>query len=244
MTRGFEDWTKRDYQQFVKGVEKHGRYVIQPVVFMMTRCSYDFSSRSDDYEGIAQEIADKNAEEVKVYAKVFWKRWTELSGMRKVSLTTWCSGANLYLIDYPRLVERFNEAVQRKDERERQEQILADRVSSVKFPMQELPIPYGAVKQKIYSEEEDRYLLCRLAHYGLSSEDVYEKIKRDISEFPVFRFDWFFKSRTPQELGRRCAQLLLLLTKDKGDKSLHDFDEDFGPEEVIKPRTTKVCPLS
>ena len=26
-TQGFEDWSKRDFQQFVKGMEKHGRYV-------------------------------------------------------------------------------------------------------------------------------------------------------------------------------------------------------------------------
>ena len=66
----------------------------------------------------------------------------------------------------------------------------------------------------IYSEEEDRYLLCRLNHYGLKTEDVYERIKKDITEFPVFRFDWFFKSRTPQELQRRCNTLLGLIEKE------------------------------
>lgn len=25
-TKGFESWTRRDFQQFVKGMEKHGRY--------------------------------------------------------------------------------------------------------------------------------------------------------------------------------------------------------------------------
>jgi hypothetical protein len=29
------------------------------------------------------------------------------------------------------------------------------------------------------------------------------------------RFDWFFKSRTPEELRRRGATLLLLIMKDK-----------------------------
>jgi SWI/SNF-related matrix-associated actin-dependent regulator of chromatin subfamily A member 5 len=40
-------------------------------------------------------------------------------------------------------------------------------------------------------------------------------IKRDIGEWPLFRFDWFFKSRTPEELRRRGATLLLLIMKDK-----------------------------
>ena len=75
--------------------------------------------------------------------------------------------------------------------------------------MQELELNYPTTKGKIYSEEEDRYLLCRLNHYGLKTEDVYERIKKDITEFPVFRFDWFFKSRTPQELQRRCNERLV-----------------------------------
>jgi SLIDE len=80
--------------------------------------------------------------------------------------------------------------------------------------MQELELNYPTTKGKVYSEEEDRYLLCRLNHYGMQVEDVYERIKRDISEFPVFRFDWFFKSRSPQELARRCTTLLTMIEKE------------------------------
>ena len=83
--------------------------------------------------------------------------------------------------------------------------------------MQEFESNYPTAKGKIYSEEEDRYLLCRLHHYGLKTDDVYERIKRDITEFPVFRFDWFFKSRTPQELQRRCTTLLGLI-EEKADQ--------------------------
>ena len=91
--------------------------------------------------------------------------------------------------------------------------------------MQELQINYGTVKQRIYSEEEDRYILCRLHYYGIGSEDLYEKIKRDITEFPQFRFDWFFKSRTSQELHRRAQQLLALVTKEDSKE-----EDDFGDE--------------
>jgi SWI/SNF-related matrix-associated actin-dependent regulator of chromatin subfamily A member 5 len=106
--------------------------------------------------------------------------------------------------------------------------------------MQELSINYGNQKQKVYSEDEDRYLLCRLSHYGLNADDVYEKIKRDISEFPVFRFDWFFKSRTPLELQRRCQQLLMLISKEKGGGSYYD-DDDFAEEGTSRTKSgTKV----
>ena len=90
----------------------------------------------------------------------------------------------------------------KRNKRSNLEALLAEKISSVVHPMQELELNYPSTKGKVYSEEEDRYLLCRLNHYGMQAEDVYERIKRDISEFPVFRFDWFFKSRSPQELAR------------------------------------------
>lgn len=91
---------------------------------------------------------------------------------------------------------------------------MSKKIGAVQYPMQELELNYPTTKGKVYSEEEDRYLLCRLHYYGLSADDVYERIKRDITEFPVFRFDWFFKSRTPQELQRRCTTLLGLIEKE------------------------------
>ena len=78
--------------------------------------------------------------------------------------------------------------------------MLSKKIQAVKYPMQEFELNYLTTKGKIYSEEEDRYLLCRLHHYGLKTVDVYERIKRDITEFSVFCFDWFLKNKTPQEL--------------------------------------------
>ena len=46
-----------------------------------------------------------------------------------------------------------------------------------------------------------------------SFDDMYERIKKDITEFLVFRFDWFYKSRSPQELLRRCNTLLGMIEK-------------------------------
>jgi len=101
--------------------------------------------------------------------------------------------------------------------------------------MQELELKYPTTKGKVYSEEEDRYLLCRLYYYGMRSEDVYERIKKDISEFPVFRFDWFLKSRSPQELQRRCNTLLGMIEKE---------EELCQSEEAkLKPTKGKVCVL-
>lgn len=77
--QGFDNWSKRDFQQFVKAVEAHGRYVAR-LAFTITYKLVIFSTRDASYELLASEIQNKTAEEVKAYAKVFWKRWRELEG--------------------------------------------------------------------------------------------------------------------------------------------------------------------
>jgi SWI/SNF-related matrix-associated actin-dependent regulator of chromatin subfamily A member 5 len=106
--------------------------------------------------------------------------------------------------------------------------LLLKKIASVKYPMQELELNYPTTKGKVYSEEEDRYLLCRLNYYGMTADDVYERIKKDITEFPVFRFDWFFKSRSPQELQRRCNTLLGMIEKEAEVKQQEEIKAKGG----------------
>jgi len=65
-------------------------------------------------------------------------------------------------------------------------------------------------KGKSYSDDEDRFLLVELAKYGVGKDDTYEKIKRDINEWPAFRFDWFMKSVRPFSLYDPALALILL----------------------------------
>ena len=73
---------------------------------------------------------------------------------------------------------------------------LTRRLTPVRYPGQELELSYPMTKGKAYTEE-DRYLLCRLHYYATQSDDVYECLRKDVSEFPVFHFNWFLKSRSP-----------------------------------------------
>ena len=159
--------------------------------------------RTDDYELLASEIQDKTADDVAQYYPVFKKKWKELS-------------------EYPRIKARIEEGEAKRNKRSNLEALLSKKIASVKYPMQELELNYPTTKGKVYSEEEDRYLLCRLNHYGMQAEDVYERIKKDITEFPVFRFDWFFKSRSPQELQRRCNTLLGMIEKESEGKQAEE----------------------
>ena len=61
--------------------------------------------------------------------------------------------------------------------------------------LQELKLQYGANKGKAYTEEEDRFILCQVHLLGYGQWD---ELKAAIRDHWRFRFDWFFKSRTPQ----------------------------------------------
>uniref|UniRef100_A0A7N9I9R8 SNF2 related chromatin remodeling ATPase 1 n=1 Tax=Macaca fascicularis TaxID=9541 RepID=A0A7N9I9R8_MACFA len=61
--KGFTNWTKRDFNQFIKANEKYGR---------------------DDIDNIAREVEGKSPEEVMEYSAVFWERCNELQDIEKI----------------------------------------------------------------------------------------------------------------------------------------------------------------
>jgi SWI/SNF-related matrix-associated actin-dependent regulator of chromatin subfamily A member 5 len=229
MEQGFESWSRRDYQQFIKGVERVGKYVLRFVDMAMINWASGTTWRA-----------------LRLILRTrLWRRPRLMPRCSGNAGRSWTVRWVVYVpmivantvLDYARIKERFEEGAAKRDERAKQTSLLSAKIAAVRYPMQELQINYGNVKQKIYSEEEDRYILCRLAYYGIGSEDLYEKIKRDITEFPQFRFDWFFKSRTSQELHRRGQQLLALLAKEDSKE-----EDDFG-DEVPKARKVR-CSIS
>ena len=178
--QGMSAWNRRDFQQFVKGCEKHGRTA---------------------YGAIAEEIGlgDKTEDDVRAYSEVFWARVHELS-------------------DGERIVQRIEEGEAKRRKQQEHESLLRRKVDAYAAPLEQLKISYNQAKGKAYSEDEDRFLLVRLADYGLHADDVYERIRADVLAYPEFRFNWFIKSRTPQELARRCHTLLLLVIKEEEDR--------------------------
>ena len=88
-----------------------------------------------------------------------------------------------------------------------------------RVPLQQLKVNYSVstTNKKVYTEEEDRFLLVLLDKYGVDSDGIFEKIRDDIRESPLFRFDWFFLSRTPIEISRRCTTLLTTVAREFED---------------------------
>ncbi|KAH7011914.1 SWI/SNF family of DNA-dependent ATPase [Ilyonectria destructans] len=153
-----------------------------------------------DFEGISNEIDSKAPAEIKAYAKVFWQRFTEIS-------------------DYSKYIKTIEDGEERTRRIEHQRKLLRKKMQQYRVPLQQLKINYSVstTNKKVYTEEEDRFLLVMLDRYGIDSENLYEKMRDDIRKSPLFRFDWFFLSRTPIELSRRCNTLITTIVKEFED---------------------------
>jgi SWI/SNF-related matrix-associated actin-dependent regulator of chromatin subfamily A member 5 len=222
---GFIYWNRRDFQQFINGAAKHGRY---------------------SYADIASEIDGKNEREVKEYAKVFWQRYTEIQ-------------------DFPKYIATIEAGEEKSRKLNHQRKMLRRKMEMYRVPLQQLKLNYSVstTNKKIYTEEEDRFLLVMLDRFGVDGESIYERIRDEIRESPLFRFDWFFLSRTPVEIGRRCATLLTTVAREfeagdgkvngngvgkaKGrsfeEDEMEVDDEDTGPAKKKAKNGVKVCVL-
>jgi SWI/SNF-related matrix-associated actin-dependent regulator of chromatin subfamily A member 5 len=61
----------------------------------------------------------------------------------------------------------------------------------------------------------------------------WDELKAEIRKSHLFRFDWFFKSRTAQELQKRCEALVRLIEKENEDAT-----------EAIKPKSAAPKPAA
>ncbi|XP_051125916.1 ISWI chromatin-remodeling complex ATPase CHR11 isoform X2 [Andrographis paniculata] len=151
-----------------------------------------------DIKSIALEMEGKTEEEVARYSKVFKERYKELN-------------------DYDRIIkniERGEARISRKDEIMK---AIGKKLDRYKNPWLELKIQYGQNKGKLYNEECDRFMICMVHKLGYGNWD---ELKAAFRTSPLFRFDWFVKSRTTQELARRCDTLIRLVEREN-----QEYDE-------------------
>ncbi|XP_041379818.1 LOW QUALITY PROTEIN: SWI/SNF-related matrix-associated actin-dependent regulator of chromatin subfamily A member 5-like, partial [Gigantopelta aegis] len=63
LQQGFSDWSRRDFNQFVKACAEYGR---------------------DDLDSICKDVEGKSEDEVRSYAKIFWERKDELQDIDRI----------------------------------------------------------------------------------------------------------------------------------------------------------------
>ncbi|RUS17366.1 SNF2 family N-terminal domain-containing protein [Endogone sp. FLAS-F59071] len=201
LSKGFDNWSKKDFNNFVNACAKHGR---------------------NQLSSIADEVEGKTLEEVKKYSKVFWARYQELS-------------------DYEKLISKIEKGESELLKQVEIQEQLSAKVTRHRIPLQQMKIQYSQpTKGKNYTEEEDRFLIVMLQKHGYGTENVYDRIRQEIRNSPMFRFDWFLKSRTAPEIGRRCNTLIALIQKEDAEVEEKEKEDRKRKLEEKKKATGKV----
>ncbi|KAH9113785.1 hypothetical protein AeMF1_012062 [Aphanomyces euteiches] len=162
---------------------------------------------------IAREMG-KPQDEVKRYADTFWQRGSELGDWDKIRKSI--EKGESKLLEIERLAEQT-----------------AIKIKRYENPYEDLVINYQGKGGKLFTEEEDRLLLCLVHTYGYGS---WEKIKREIHSAPVCAFDYYLRSRSAAELGRRCDSLMRICEKDNLDFELKEKKEATLQKEIAEQR--------
>ncbi|CAA0814751.1 Putative chromatin-remodeling complex ATPase chain [Striga hermonthica] len=152
----------------------------------------------NDIRSIASEVEGKTLDEVERYAKVFMERYKELN-------------------EYDRIIKNIERGEARISRRDEIMKAIGKKLDRYKNPWLELKIQYGQNKGKLYNEECDRFMICMVHKLGYGNWD---ELKAAFRTSPLFRFDWFVKSRTTQEIARRCDTLIRLVEREN-----QEYDE-------------------
>ncbi len=84
-------------------------------------------------------------------------------------------------------------------------------VSLFDNPWNQLEFTYVNMKDKVFTPDEDRHLLCWAHKYGYGQWDA---VKMAIRRNPDIRFDYFLRSLPVELIGRRCEQLMKAAEKE------------------------------
>ncbi|KAB8342938.1 hypothetical protein FH972_022534 [Carpinus fangiana] len=150
-----------------------------------------------NWAAIETEVDGKEADEIKEYAATFWEMYRTLE-------------------DWEKHMDTIKAGMEKHKKTELHKKYLKQKLRQYRAPLQQLKLNYSVstTNKKVYTEDEDRFLLVWMDKLGIDREGLYEIIREEIRESPLFRFDWFFLSRTPIELSRRGTTLLTTVQRE------------------------------
>lgn len=160
--------------------------------------------------------------EVRRYYDVFFQRYQELN-------------------DSERYMNQLEAGEVRARKQNYQFDLLKRKIESCRAPLSDMIINYPAfTTRRSYTELEDRFLILTMYELGLDTPHLHSKIRDRIRSCGIFDYDFYFQSRTPVEIGRRCGTLLLIISKEYGQggrKRKHAHDSDDVEEDSKRPAT-------
>lgn len=213
LAEGFPDWSRKDFKSFCNSLERHGRY--------------DFASISSD---VVNETG-KDAAEVQRYFVAFFTNYTRVNDWQKI-LDRVERGEKKIL-----RLRQIRDAIQEKVERHLEDTFgehygekgskKGDRIPSVAelihYSWSRMKINYGSgARGRGYQEEEDAFLVCMMYRHGYGAA---ERIRMEIRRAWQFRFNWYFKSRSAQEIQKRCDLLVRIIERDNAEVHQKENEE-------------------
>ncbi|CCI49756.1 unnamed protein product [Albugo candida] len=165
-------------------------------------------------ETVAQEMG-RPLEEIQRYVGVFNAR-----GPRE-------------LHDWARIIKSIEKGESKLLEIERLSAAVRAKLARYNNPMEEMTISYQGKIAKVFTEEEDRALLCCVERYGYGA---WEKIRRQVASLDRFAFDYYLRSRNATEIGRRCDSLMRNCEKENADMRVRESKDVALRVELEKER--------
>ena len=83
-------------------------------------------------------------------------------------------------------------------------------VSRYPVPWEQIRLRYASGQQKDWRRAQDRFVLCWTVQNGFGRWDELQRAIRGTADFA---FDYLFRTRTPEELEKRCRMLLRMCAK-------------------------------
>jgi len=206
LSEGFADWSKKDLKAFCSALETHGRYDITRII--------------DD---VAQETG-KDEDDIKKYYVAFWSHYKRLAdwskiidkiekGERKIHRLSDIRDIIQYKIEI-HLESVYSKMYPGVEEGKVSKEILEEHSpwDLLMYSWPKMQFKYGQGQKGFsYQQEEDAFLLTMMYRHGFGAA---RRIQLEIRRAWQFRFNWFFKSRSPQEIQKRCDMLIRVVERE------------------------------
>merc|ERR1712127_130713 len=88
-----------------------------------------------------------------------------------------------------------------------------------------------------YQQEEDAFLLTMMHRHGYGAA---RRIQLEIRRAWQFRFNWFFKSRSPQEIQKRCDVLIRVVEREVQDHRSEEAAKEEEEQQKLKEAQTEM----